>query len=112
MSNQYNSIMEGLDELMEYAKSNKIKGCYRIREVPPRVKPVKCYSKDKIKTLRINLSLSQRSFAEVLGVSQKTVEAWESGVNCPSGSSSRIIELLEKDNDILERYGVLDRQLR
>jgi len=36
-----------------------------------------------------------------------TVEAWESGANSPAGSSSRIIEWIEKDNSILEHYGVL-----
>ena len=41
------------------------------------------------------------------GVSQKTVEAWESGANSPAGSSSRIIEWLEKDNSLLEHCGVL-----
>lgn len=53
MSNQYNSIMEGLNELMDYAKGDKTKGRSRIREVPPRVKPIKNYSKDSIKQLRI-----------------------------------------------------------
>ena len=109
MSSQYNSIMEGLNELMEYAKGDKTKGRSRVRETPPKITPVKSYSKDSIKQLRISLNLSQRSFAEVLGVSPRTVESWETGANQPAGSSSRIIELLEKDHQLLEHYDVLAR---
>ncbi len=35
-------------------------------------------------------------FAQYLGVSPKTVEAWEAGKNKPSGSSSRLLELLDE----------------
>ena len=108
MSRQYDSIMEGLNELMAYAKGDAAKGRCRIREAPV-VKPVKKYTKDNIKELRISLNLSQRSFAEVLGVSQRTVESWENGANSPAGSSSRIIELLEQDHRLFEHYNVLSR---
>lgn len=107
MSEQFDSIMEGLNELLEYAKGDKTKGRSRVREVPPKISPIKEYSKDTVKNVRISLNLSQRAFAEVLGVSQKTVEAWEIGINRPAGSSSRIIELLEKDSNLLEHYDVL-----
>lgn len=105
----FESIMTGLNEALEYAKGDKTKGRSRIREVPPKIRPVKTYTKDSIKNLRMSLNLSQRAFADVLGVSQKTVEAWETGVNSPAGSSSRIIEFLEKDNKLLEHYDVLLR---
>lgn len=105
----FNSIMTGLNEALEYARGDKTKGRSRIREVPPKITPIKEYSKDSIKNLRIGLNLSQRAFAEVLGVSQKTVEAWETGINRPAGSSSRIIELIEKDNQLLEHYDVVIR---
>jgi putative transcriptional regulator len=109
MSRQYDSIMEGLGELLAYAKGDKSKGRSRIREAPPKIAPVKNYSKDSIKQLRVSLNLSQRSFADVLGVSHRTVESWENGANQPAGSSSRIIELLEKDHHLLEHYNVLAR---
>ena len=105
----FDSIMTGLNEALEYAKGDKTKGRSRIREMPPEIKPIKEYSKDDIRAIRINLNLSQRAFADVLGVSAKTVEAWESGINSPAGSSSRIIELLEKDEHLLENYGVVSR---
>ena len=59
--------------------------------------------KGNIKDLRLRLNLSQHSFAYAIGVSPKTVEAWETGVNRLSGSPSRMIELMEKDDEILKR---------
>jgi putative transcriptional regulator len=110
MSKQaFDSIMTGLHEALEYAKGDKTKGRSRIREAPPKIRPIKEYSKDSIKDLRIGRGLSQRAFAEVLGVSKKTVEAWEKGINHPAGSSSRMIELMEKDNQLLEHYEIVIR---
>ena len=42
-------------------------------------------NKRQIETIRNKLGLSQRQFAEKLGVSQKTVWSWESGRSEPSG---------------------------
>lgn len=101
MSGQYDSIMEGLNELLDYAKENRGNIRSRVREVYA-VRPTKEYTKDNVREIRMTLNLSQRSFAEVLGVSQRTVESWERGANRPAGSSSRMLELLERDHNILE----------
>ena len=53
--------------------------------------------------------MTQRLFAEALGVSIKTVEAWESGTNTPSGCARRMLELLERDNTLLERCSIVAR---
>lgn len=103
----FDSIMTGLREALEYERGNNNAGRSRVREKPPQIRPVKEYSKEKIKNIRLDLNLSQRAFAEVLGVSHKTVEAWESGRNHPAGSASRIIEILEKDNGVLEHYDMV-----
>ena len=107
MSEMFDVIMEGLNDIIAYQNGDKTRARSRIRETPPTIKPVAEYSKEDIKNIRINLNLSQRTFADVLGVSQRTVEAWESGANSPAGSSSRIIEWLEKDNSLLEHCGVI-----
>ena len=107
---EFNSIMTGLNEALEYTTGDKSKGRSRIRETPLVIKPVNTYTKEIIKDLRLRLNLSQHSFAKVLGVSPKTVEAWETGVNQPSGSSARMIELMEKDDEILERFDIVVRK--
>ena len=58
-------------------------------------------SPEEIKKLRARLRLSSGMFASILGVSEKTVEAWESGVNKPAGSSLRLMNMLSVYPDIL-----------
>lgn len=43
-----------------------------------------------LKQLRKKLGLSQRVFARVLGVSEKTIEKWEQGKNPIKGAASRL----------------------
>ncbi len=58
-------------------------------------------SAEDIRKLRFRLRLSSGMFASVLGVSEKTVEAWESGTNKPAGSSLRLMNMLSAYPDIL-----------
>ena len=73
------------------------------------VSPLNTYSADKVKDIRIHNNMTQRLFAEALGVSIKTVEAWESGKNIPSGCARRMLELLERDNTLLETHSIVAR---
>ena len=59
------------------------------------------YSADEIRALRLRLHLSVGLFSELLGVSEKTVEAWESGHNEPSGPALRLMNMLCRYPDIL-----------
>ena len=65
------------------------------------VAPLREMGADDIKKLREHLRLSSGMFASVLGVSEKTVEAWESGTNSPSGASLRLMNMLCLYPDIL-----------
>jgi putative transcriptional regulator len=108
MSKQFDSMMVGLTELLEYSKGDKTKGRSRVVEVKElSVKPLKQYSKDELKKIRLSNNLTLKTFAECFGVSQKTVESWERGENKPSGSSIRLFQILEKNRKILEEYEIL-----
>lgn len=63
---------------------------------------------EEIRNLRLRLHLSTSLFASVLNVSGKTVEAWESGVNTPSGAALRLMQMIKKNPDILFEAGVLE----
>lgn len=102
MSN-YNSIMKGLSEAIEYeqgksgsAKSDKV----NISKLPE-------ISGNEIKKIRLSCHLTQQSFSAVLGVSKKTIEAWESGKNIPSGPAQRLLEMLKNDASIIEKNGIV-----
>ncbi len=97
MSEFYDEIMASIDETIDAAKKKKLKAKVF-------VKPVKQYDADGVKNLRHSLNMTQGMFAGLLGVSQKTVEAWESGRNIPTGPASRVLDLLSEDKTVAERF--------
>jgi putative transcriptional regulator len=102
MSKAYESIVRGLREIEGHKK-----GKITLRTTVLMVEPTPEYDAKAVKRIRQNLKLPQRAFAKLCGVSNKTVEAWESGRNVPNGSARRLFELIEKDQEILTREGVL-----
>lgn len=99
----YDSIMTGLNDSLEYSKGN----LPNVKRRTVSITPVPQYDALKIKKIRQSLNLTQMIFAEALGVSIKTVEAWESGRNHPQGPASRFLQLLEMDNKLLEDHKIL-----
>lgn len=47
--------------------------------------------------------MTQRAFAEVLGVSCRTVEAWESGKSTPTPTARKLIYLIQQDNSLVQK---------
>lgn len=100
MSSVYESIITGLTEAIEDVKAGK-KALQR-RTVT--IVPVKAYKASEIQDIRKKTGMSQKIFASYLGVSPKTVEAWEAGTNHPSGAASRILSMMEMDVDLTKKY--------
>ena len=106
MSDLFESIKQGLTEAIEYERGN----LPDVRVDKITISPIRTYSADEIKTIRRQHKMTQKLFAAALGVSAKTVEAWESGINVPSGIANRMLELLSQDSALLERCSVVARQ--
>lgn len=98
MSRAYESIMAGLTEAVEDVKEKKLP-----RRIVT-VLPVKEYQAEEVKAIRKRTGLSQKLFAGYMGVSDKTVEAWESGKNHPSGAASRILNMMEMDEELVSNF--------
>jgi putative transcriptional regulator len=98
--NLFESIKKGLEEAVEYEKGNSSN--VRVRRV--KVLPIYQYNAQEIKDIRQGANLSQSAFANFMGVSKKTVEAWEAGTNIPQGSSQRLLEIISRDSTILHQY--------
>lgn len=62
---------------------------------------VKDFSAEEVRQLRLRLRLSTSLFASLFAVSEHTVEAWERGVNTPSGPARRLMTMLTVYPDIL-----------
>ena len=95
----YESIMQGLTEAVDYQQ-----GKTHARKTRLTIKPVADYTNSDIKRIRQRTGLSQVMFAGSLGVSPKTVEAWENGRNKPEGASRRLLEVVSDDPEFLQRF--------
>jgi len=105
MSKMFESIKQGLNEAIDYERG-ELQGV-RVDRIT--VAPLNTYTAVEIKAIRAQQSMTQRLFAEALGVSVKTVEAWEAGTNRPSGIANRMLGLLKQDDHFFERYSVVAR---
>ena len=95
MSKEFDILSAALDEAILDAKSgNKI---LNSETVSIEIEPLVEYSADTIKDIRKRTGLTQALFAKWIGVSTRTVEAWESGRNKPSDPSSRLLSLLQQN---------------
>ena len=97
--NVYESIMQGLTEAVDYQQ-----GKIQARKLKLTIKPVDSFNNNDIKKIRKKTGLSQVMFAGSLGVSPKTVEAWENGRNKPEGASRRLLEIVRDDPGFLHRF--------
>ncbi len=97
-SKAFSDTLQGIQEAIEYVQGDKTKCRSRRFEITP----IKEYSKEEIKAIRVNNNMTLRIFAEIVGVSPKTVEAWEAGTNKPRGSASRLFQLMEADSRFMD----------
>jgi putative transcriptional regulator len=58
--------------------------------------PVKEYTSVQIKRLRTRSKASQGVFAAYLNTSKSTVQKWERGAKKPSGSSLKLLDLIDR----------------
>ena len=93
MSEMFDILNGALDEAIADAQSEK-KTLKRMT-CSIEIEPPTTYTAETIKKIRHNTGLTQGMFARWFGVSTRTVEAWESGRNTPSGPSSRLLNLLQ-----------------
>ena len=82
MGNYYDELMTSLNEAVEIERGN-LKGRKTVYEI----QPVKKYDNTQIREIRTSIGMTQGLFADYMGVSVKTVEAWEKGTNHPTGTA-------------------------
>jgi putative transcriptional regulator len=102
----YNSIIKGLNETIEYEKGE----LKNVTIIHVRIASLPHFQGPEIKAIREKHRLSQQVFARALGVSKKTVEAWEAGRNVPEGPAQRMLELIDKDENLFEKYAIISHE--
>ncbi len=94
MSTLFDDLQEGLFQAIDFAD-----GKGSARTITYKIDPVTRYDKDQIREIRMNAQMTQNVFADYLGVSVKTIEAWERGRTHPTGPACRLIGFLA-DNQL------------
>lgn len=100
--NIYNGIIQGLEEAVAY---NEGRGKARTNTIS--ISPVPDFEAKEIKSIRTELGMTQVLFAGLMGVSPKTVEAWEAGRNMPDGPARRILSMLKSDPGLPQRFNII-----
>ena len=90
MSSLFEDLKEGLEEAIAYEKGY---GAGRVKTYM--ILPVKEYSGKEIRDIRTKAGMTQSVFASYMGVSIKTVEAWEGG-----RPVFRLLDILSKNEEM------------
>lgn len=88
----FSELMSSLDEVQAFVGgSAKKETIIRKRNLPD----------IDVASERKTLNLTQKAFASILGVSPRTVEAWESGKSNPSPTAKNLLYLISKDHSLV-----------
>lgn len=88
----FNQIKSGLEDVVAWQE-----GKLALPTEPIYIfTPPKAYKARDIKRIRNKENCSQYTFAKMLNVSIKTVQAWESGLRIPSGATLRLLEIIDQ----------------
>ena len=90
----FDSLMTGLHEALDYAQNKNPKSAVARKRSLPDI---------DVATERASLNMTQKAFASVLGVSVRTVEAWEAGKCTPSPTARKLMYLISTDHSIVAR---------
>lgn len=88
----FKDLKKSLEEVLAY-KQGKLKLHSIEIEIP---EPPAEYKPKDIKKIRQKNHYSQSSLADVLNVSVRTVQSWESGKRVPSHAALRLLEIVDK----------------
>ena len=97
MNSLFDDLREGLQEAIDYEK-----GIGNAKKKVFVITPVTKYSREQIKSIRNKAGMTQAVFASYMGISKKTVEAWELGRTHPTGPACRLLDILDrgKENEL------------
>lgn len=90
----FSGIMDGLNEALAYTKGKAAAETFARKRSLPVV---------NVAGLRSSLAMTQKTFAEILGVSCRTVEAWESGKSTPTPTAKKLMYLIQEDHSLVQK---------
>lgn len=90
----FSGIMDGLTEALAYEKGQASAETFSRKQALPTI---------NVLSIRNSLDMTQKAFANVLGVSCRTVEAWECGKTNPSPTAKKLMYLIQIDHSLVDK---------
>ena len=103
MSERGESILKGLRDIVDFQNGDKTKCRVRVVTAPD-IEPLAEFPKEKIREIRFKNDFTQEHFAELMGVTKKSVEAWEAGTRRPTGTAKRLFQLYRKRSECNKQH--------
>lgn len=66
------------------------------------------WDKDRIRTLRYHLNMTQEEMSKEIGTRQQTISEWETGIYRPRGTSVKVLNMVAERSKF--RYEVVRRR--
>ena len=89
----FEGVKSGLEEALAFEKGRSAAETFARKSSLPQV---------NVSELRHSLSLTQKAFAALLGVSVRTVEAWEVGRSTPTPTAKKLLFLIQKEPSLVQ----------
>ena len=90
----FDGLMNGLNEALAYEKGSAKAETYARKRNLPEIDVAK---------ERASLNMTQKAFSSLIGVSKRTVEAWECGKCTPSPTAKKLMHLLSIDPSLIQK---------
>ena len=90
----FGELMEGLTEALAHSKGKAAADTFTRKRSLPDI---------NVAQVRNSLHMTQKGFASVLGVSTRTVEAWEAGRSTPTPTARKLIYLIREEEELVNK---------
>jgi len=99
------------EKLIKSARQAEAHACgiKKLRTNVLEIVPVPTYNPSQIKEIRARLGLTQGLMGGIVGVSTKTIEAWEIGYRSPSSSAMRVLAELDTNPEYFHKIAKIER---
>lgn len=95
MESLFDDLRTGLQQAIDFEK-----GIGTAKKTTYVINPVREYNCEEIRKIRNEAGMTQTVFAKYMGVSKKTVEAWECGRTHPTGPAYRLLAILHENSPV------------
>ena len=90
----FSGLMDGLTEALAWEQGRATADTFTRKRSLPAI---------NVAEVRTSLNMTQKNFAAILGVSPRTVEAWESGRTTPTPTAKKLMYLIQEDHGLVSK---------